>query len=210
MNQRTVSPLGFGERFGVSRESLSHLETYVGLLVTWQKHINLVAESTLPLVWERHVADSLQLIKLIPKDTHIIADLGSGGGLPGIVLACVGSWQVHFYESNAKKAAFLQECLRQLRLVNTVHRIRLEKVGKSELPVATVVTARALAPMPVLLGLAEPWLMRGATALFHKGEDVDEELKDANKTWKIRYIKHPSMTDSKAVILEVQELRRVS
>jgi 16S rRNA (guanine527-N7)-methyltransferase len=193
------------QRLNVSRESLSRLETYVDLLLTWQAKINLIGPSTIEDVWQRHVVDGLQLIPLMPNTTSIVADLGSGAGVPGLVVALGGGFQTHLYESNGKKVAFLREVIRQTKANAAVFQIRLETL-ENHLPAKLpgYVTARALAPLPQLLGLAAPFLKRGATGLFHKGQDVDSELTEATKSWKIGAIKHSSMTDSRACILEVE------
>ncbi len=196
--------------FGVSRESYERLMTLQKLLLTWQDHINLVAPSTIPDLWNRHIIDSLQLLPFIPKATRSIADLGSGGGFPSLVLAATQSAVVHFYEANAKKTAFLQEALRQMKVTGHVHRQRLEPLAAPlQMPDVQIVTARAFAPMPLLLSLAEPFMRGGATALFHKGQESDTELTEAAKTWKISYQKHRSITDSNSVILEIKEIAHV-
>jgi 16S rRNA (guanine527-N7)-methyltransferase len=197
-------------RFNVSRESLGRLEIYVKLLLDWQKHINLIAPSTIGEVWQRHVIDSLQINPLIPKGVVAIADLGSGAGLPALVLAASQNAVVHMYEANAKKAAFLSEALRQMKCAGVVHRERLEPhIEPPAMPKVQLITARAFAPLPLLLSLAQPFLKTGAKALFHKGQDIDTELGEAAKHWKMVYHKHPSVTDSHAVILEVKEATHV-
>jgi 16S rRNA (guanine527-N7)-methyltransferase len=196
--------------YNVSRESLDRLEILVTLLLDWQKHINLIAPSTIGDVWNRHVIDSLQLVPLLPSNTLAIADLGSGAGFPALVLAAVQPATVHMYEANMKKVAFMNEALRQMKCKAVVHRERLEPhQAPQNMPLVQVVTARAFAPLPLLLDLAEPFLRGGATALFHKGQDIDTELVEAAKTWTIKSQKHPSATDSQSVILEVKELCRV-
>lgn len=196
--------------YNVSRESLERLEILVKLLLEWQKHINLIAPSTIADVWGRHVIDSLQLLPLLPLQTQAIADLGSGAGFPALVLAASQSATVHMYEANGKKAAFLSEALRQMKCAGVVHRERLEPlIVPVKMPAVQVVTARAFAPLPTLLTLAEPFMQGGAIALFHKGQDIDTELGEAAKTWAIRSHKHPSITDSMSVILEVKEYHRV-
>ena len=193
------------QRLNVSRESLNRLETYVDLLLTWQAKINLIGPSTIEDAWQRHVLDGLQLLPLMPSKTGIVADLGSGAGIPGLVVALGGGYQTYLYESNGKKAAFLREAIRLTKANAVVHQIRLEALNDhlpAKLP--RYVTARALAPLDRLLGLASPFLKRGATGLFHKGQDVDSEVTEATKTWKIGAIKHPSMTDSRACILELE------
>jgi 16S rRNA (guanine527-N7)-methyltransferase len=198
------------DALGVSRESVERLEVLARVLQEWQPRINLIAQSTLPSLWERHIVDSAQLLPLFPKGAAAIADLGSGGGFPALVLAAIQPAPVHMYEANAKKAAFLQEALRQMKVTGFVHRERLsQRVPPKDMPKVQLVTARAFAPLEELLGYAEPFLKQGARGLFHKGQDVDAELTAAAKSWTITASKHLSRTDPRAVILEVKELSHV-
>lgn len=198
-------------QFNVSRESLGRLEIYVRLLLDWQKHINLIAPSTIGDVWQRHVIDSLQLLPLLPSGVSAIADLGSGAGLPALILAATQPATVHMYEANSKKAAFLSEALRQMKCAGVVHRERLEpRKAPLKMPVVQVVTARAFAPLPLLLDLAAPFLQSGAIGLFHKGQDIDTELAEAAKHWQITSESISSVTDPLAVILAVKEISHVS
>ena len=198
-------------RLNVSRESFAQIETYVELLLTWQAKINLIGPSTIEDVWRRHVLDSLQLLPLMKIETEAIADLGSGAGIPGLVLALGGNLRADLYESNGKKVAFLREVIRRTKANADVHQIRLEEL-ENHLPakIPQYVTARALAPLEKLLIWAEPLLKRGAVGLFHKGQDVDSEVNEATKFWKMgAIIRHASMTDSDGTILEVKEISRV-
>ena len=198
-------------RLNVSRESLARLERYVALLLQWQRRINLIGPSTVGQIWQRHILDALQLVPLLPPDTRIIADLGSGAGIPGLVLAIATGLEVHLYESSGKKAAFLREAARQCGAKAVIHQVRIETIGSDPgRPKADVVTARALAPLGRLLDQAEPFLKAGALGLFHKGQDVDAELTEAAKYWRIITERHPSLTDSKAVILVVKEASRAT
>lgn len=198
-------------RLNVSRESLLRIETYVDLLLTWQSKINLIGPSTIETVWRRHILDGLQLLPLLHAKTETIADLGSGAGIPGLILALGGNLRADLYESNGKKVAFLREAIRQTKADARVHQIRLETL-EAHLPerIPDYVTARALAPLDKLLAWAEPLLKRGAIGLFHKGQDVDSEINKATKFWKMgAIIRHASMTDSDGTILEVKEITRV-
>jgi 16S rRNA (guanine527-N7)-methyltransferase len=198
------------EKLGVSRESFEKLHIFAKLLLDWQKHINLISPATIPDLWQRHILDSLQLLPLLPNGTLAIADLGSGAGFPGLVLAATQPATVHLFEANGKKAAFLSEALRQMKCGGVVHRHRLEpSQAPHNMPHVQVVTARAFAPLPLLLDLAEPFIRNGAIGLFHKGQDVDAELEEAAKSWMMMYTKHASETDSHSVILEVKELTSV-
>ena len=194
------------DTYNVSRESLAGLEAYHALLMQWQARINLVANSTVDSVWGRHIADSLQLLPLLPRQANIIADLGSGAGFPGLALAIAGGQHVHLHESNGKKSAFLREAARVTGASATVHMERIES-AKPASPVDAV-TARALAPLHQLLAYSEPWLSKGAIGLFLKGQDVDAEINEATICWNFAYKTHRSLTDSQGVILEVTSAER--
>jgi 16S rRNA (guanine527-N7)-methyltransferase len=195
----------------VSRETESRLDRYVELLCEWQVKTNLVAPSTLPNLWTRHISDSLQLLSLAPS-ARTWADLGSGGGFPGVVLACAlaetAGANVHLIERNAKKAAFLREALRVTSAAGTVHLADIgDNVDRITGPVDCV-TARALAPLHQLIGFAEPLVRKGAKALLLKGQDVEAELTEATKYWKIEPQLHSSRTGGHGWIVELDRIER--
>jgi 16S rRNA (guanine527-N7)-methyltransferase len=209
MSHVLPSPAVFqqAQSFGVSRESWKRIEQFVELLSLWQQKINLISPASMAHVWDRHVLDSLQLLPLIPAGTRSVADLGSGSGFPALPLAIASGLPFHLYESNNKKAAFLREALRVTGCSGEIHAERLTgKMSTGDMPRVDLVTARALAPLKELLHLARPFTENGAQALLLKGQDVEQELTDALKYWRIQYIKHASCTDSHAIILAVQEM----
>jgi len=195
----------------VSRETESRLDRYLDLLGQWQTKTNLVAPSTLPHLWTRHVADSLQLLTLAP-DARTWVDLGSGGGFPGIVLACALAEKpgsvVHLVERNSKKAAFLREALRITSAPGIVHATGIEDIVDSIQGPIDCVTARALAPLHQIIGFAEPLVGKGAKALFLKGQDVEAELTEATKYWNIKPILHSSLTGGHGWIVELDHIER--
>jgi len=195
----------------VSRETEKRLDGYLELLTEWQAKTNLIAPSTLPRLWTRHVADSLQLLERAPR-AKIWVDLGSGGGFPGIVLACAlaetEGARVHLVERNAKKAAFLREALRITRSPGVVHLAEIgHTVDRFAGPIDCV-TARALAPLNQLIGFAEPLVQKGAKALFLKGQDVEVELTDATRYWNIEPKLTPSRTGGQGWIVELDRIER--
>jgi 16S rRNA (guanine527-N7)-methyltransferase len=190
----------------VSRETEARLDRFAERLRVWQAKMNLVAPSTLPVLWTRHISDSLQLLALAPT-ARAWLDLGSGAGFPGLVIACalaeVPGARVHLVERNAKKASFLREALRDTGAPGEVHLADIENsVDRIGGPVDCV-TARALAPLNQLIGLAEPWMARGAKALFLKGQDVEAELTEATKYWKMKAHLHPSLTGGHGWVVEL-------
>jgi len=197
----------------VSRETEKRLDAFVDVLLQWQRTTNLVAPSTLSQVWTRHVADSLQLLDLAPE-ARIWVDFGSGGGFPGIPIACAlvdnSEAQVHLIESNGKKAAFLREAIRITGVPAKVHQERAEKFGDSFEGPVRVVTARALAPLKTLCDQAFPLIARGAIGLFPKGQDVDAELTEAAKYWSIEAEKVPSKTSPDGCIVVIRGLKALN
>ena len=195
----------------VSRETESRLDRYVQLLQQWQAKINLVAPSTLPKLWTRHIADSLQLLALAPS-AKVWVDLGSGGGLPGVVLACAlantPGARLYLVERNAKKAAFLREAVRVTGTPGMVYAQGIEDIVDSIKGPVDCVTARALAPLNQLIGFAEPLVKQGAKALFLKGQDVEVELTEATKYWSIQPILHSSLTGGQGWIVELDRIDR--
>lgn len=195
----------------VSDDALARLDKYAALLIEWQSRINLIAPSTLPQLWTRHIADSLQLLRLAP-DAKIWVDLGSGAGFPGIPIACAVAQtpgaQVHLVESNGKKAAFLREAVRITGAPAQVHAERIENYGESYAGKTDVVTARALAPLNSLLDQALPFIANGAIGLFPKGQDIEAELTDSSKRWSVGATKANSVTDPEGCILIVRSLNR--
>ncbi len=199
----------------VSRESLAGLALYVALLRRWQTRINLIGGSTVDDIWKRHIADALQVMPLAGENPGALIDLGAGAGIPGIPLALAwkpeGPVFVHLIESNGKKAAFLREALRVTGLPGEVHQERIESVVPSTLrPFPRLVVARALAPLTKLLGMAKPFVDKGAVCLFHKGQDVGDELTESTKCWRISYRLHASRLQGGGSIVEVKEIEGVA
>jgi 16S rRNA (guanine527-N7)-methyltransferase len=195
----------------VSRETEARLDRYVELLLEWQAKTNLVAPSTLPTLWTRHIADSLQLLSLAPQ-AKIWIDFGSGGGFPGVVLACAlaetPGTVVHLVERNAKKAAFLREAIRVTNAHGQVHLADIGEIVDRVAGPIDCLTARAVAPLHQLIGFAEPLLKQGGKALFLKGQDVEAELTEATKYWNIKPRLHSSRTGGQGWIVELDHIER--
>ena len=195
---------------GVSRETSDDFAQYANLVRKWSPTINLVARSQLADLEERHIADSQQLIPLVPAQAISLTDIGSGGGFPGLVLAIAAKQSspgrtFTLIESDQRKATFLRTVVRDLSLNATVLAKRIEAVS---IPPSDVVTARALAPLAELLAHAAHLLKPDGTAIFPKGETWEEELNSARQRWSFSCQAIPSGTRTNARILVIKDLSR--
>jgi 16S rRNA (guanine527-N7)-methyltransferase len=183
------------------------VERFRLMLVEANQTMNLVGDSTLGDFWRRHFIDSAQLLWFAPK-VMIWADLGSGAGLPGLILAILlrdrPGARVHLVESMTKRSQFLGAVVKALDLPAQVHNARAEALNLE----VEMVTARACAPLDRLLGYARPYFARGARGLFLKGAGVDEEIVQARKAWRFRCETWPSLSDERGRLLSIEELAR--
>jgi 16S rRNA (guanine527-N7)-methyltransferase len=188
---------------------------FVALLLSWQRTTNLIAASTIPNLWTRHIADSLQLLDLAPE-ARVWADLGTGGGFPGLMLAIALADRpgatVHLIDSNKKKAAFLSEAQRVTGAPAAVHVARIEEFAAGFAAPLDVVTARAVAPLKLLLKQSFPLLGKsGAMGLFPKGQNAELELGEARAamtSWKMNATLVPSRTDAAGRIVVIRDVER--
>ena len=200
-----LGPQGFAEIISVSHETLARLEAYAELLTRWSARINLIGRDTIADLWRRHILDSAQLRAFVPDRMRSVIDLGSGAGLPGLVLAILGVPGVELVEADSRKCAFLREAARITEAPVTLRPCRIETVSPHPVD---VVTSRACAPLDRLLGLAQPFLAPDSECLFLKGERVGEELTLARKRWTMTQSLHQSRSDPRGVVLRLQQVAR--
>jgi 16S rRNA (guanine527-N7)-methyltransferase len=191
----------------VSRETIDRLACYVDLLLRWNRTINLIAHGDEAAVWERHVADSLALLPLLPPEFPHAIDIGSGAGLPGILLAIATERTFHLIESDQRKAAFLREAVRVTGASAIVHAIRVENL---DIAPALLITARAAAPLSRLLGWSARLLASGGVCVFPKGRGVEDELTATGIEWNMRVERFRSPTNPSATILRISEVTSTS
>ena len=197
-------PSDIAARLNVSRETMARLEAYVELLARWNHRINLVSAASLGEVWRRHILDSAQLHRHVPRDASNLVDLGSGAGLPGFILAILGVGDVRLIESDRRKSEFLREVARITGTAVTIHAARIEAVDPF---VADVVTARALAPLDKLLSWAARFTGPETIGLFLKGRELADELTSAGDQWIMRTQVLGSLSDPQGHILRVEGLQ---
>ncbi|MGB1104916.1 MAG: 16S rRNA (guanine(527)-N(7))-methyltransferase RsmG [Candidatus Puniceispirillaceae bacterium] len=193
-------PAHIAAQLDVSRETMRKLETYVALVEKWQPRVNLVSPASLPDIWMRHVWDSAQLAPYISPGSPRLVDVGSGAGFPGLVLAILTDAECHLVESDQKKAVFLRTVIRECGLMAMVHNDRIENMPCLK---ASVITARALAPLDRLLPLLETQLRPGTRCLFLKGAQAKAELEAlgawSNLAWRL----HPSLTNPDGSVIDL-------
>ena len=205
-----LSPEEFAALAHVSRETLGRLQIYAEMLVDWNTRHNLVSCASLADLWRRHFWDSAQLATYVPAVAHSLVDLGSGAGFPGLVLAEIlrgrPRFHVVLYESTAKKCRFLKAVAAQLGLKVDIRQGRIEDADSMGFD---VIVARACAPLSKLLPYAQRFWGKNSVGLLLKGQNVEAELTESHKSWRMDAIKHQSRSDPSGVILEIRELHRV-
>lgn len=205
MPDPSFGPEEFAATTNVSRETLARLKAYAGLLIDWNSRHNLVSVRSLEDIWRRHFWDSAQLAPLIAPDTQSLADLGSGAGFPGLVLAEMlrDRVRVTLFEATTKKCEFLKAAAERMSLPVFVENRRMEEATPHRFD---AITSRACAPLPRLLGYAQNFMGPNSVCLFLKGQNVGAELTEAHKSWKMKVRQIPSLTDPSGMILELREL----
>jgi 16S rRNA (guanine527-N7)-methyltransferase len=191
----------------VSRETAERLSLFVDLLGRWRNVTNLISAGSFDDVWLRHIADSGQLLDLAPQARRWV-DLGSGAGFPGMVLAIRLAGQpgaeVHLIESDQRKCAFLREAARATGAPARIHCARIESIASDSLAPVDAVTARALAPLPIVLDFASVWLIRGAVGVFPRGRTGEAQLHALPGPLDLRFETVASRIDVRAAILIVR------
>lgn len=203
-------PVEFAAAAGVSRETRARFEHYATLLAEWQSRFNLVSRATLGDLWRRHMLDSAQLLPLVPPTARSLADLGSGAGFPGLVLAELlrsrEGFRTVLFEATAKKCRFLKVVAEELGLSVEIRPGRIEEAPPEPFD---VITARACAPLGRLLHYAQRFAGAGGVCLFLKGQSVGAELTETARCWRMHAIQHPSRSDPSGTILEIREFSRI-
>ena len=211
MSAEIVDAAGFRGAFDVSRETVARCAAHLALLEKWNPRINLVSKRTLAEAWQRHVADSAQLWRYRPAGARLWLDLGAGAGFPGLVIASIAAdeapdVEVRLVESDQRKAAFLAEAARAAGVAVRIHAVRIEDLVPQG---ADVVSARALAPLPLLLGMLGKHRRPGGIGLFPKGETVHKEIADAAVHWRFEHQIHASLIEQRAAVVEIGAIDRV-
>lgn len=205
MNQKAIL-----DQFNVSRETLERLEIFETILLKWNPRINLVSKNSLPFLWERHIADSIQVFDCAEESVKTWLDIGSGGGFPGIIVGILAAerdskTKVTLIESDQRKTAFLRSAARECGIDITILNERIEKVPAQK---ADILSARAVADLDILLEFSERHLAEQGTALFPKGASWKKEVDNAALRWRFDVEPITSLTESEAVVLKIKGVTR--
>ena len=192
---------------GASPETSERLAAYVAVLGEWQPRLKLIGPGTVDEIWSRHVLDCGQIARYVPPTCRRLVDLGSGAGLPGLILAIMGVAGVEMVERDESKVAFLHAAANVCDVDVGIHGMPIENLPRGQ---ADVVTARALAPLDVLLPIAASFLGEGSVAIFPKGRSVDDEMKSAARHWHMWFQRHPSLSDARSSVLVINRIHHDS
>jgi len=184
-----------------------NIQKYIDSIIQYNTHTNLVGKSTLTDPWSKHILDSLQIISFIKNKNHSILDMGTGAGLPGVVLSIAGYKNVSLVDSNGKKIKFLKTIKNNLGLNLNIISSRLEKLHDIKFD---IITSRALAKLSILFGYSQNFVKKNTVLIFLKGKTVNEEIVEAKKNWKFKFQKHQSVSDSRGVILVIRRLSKTN
>ena len=195
---RPMTPAEFQKITHVSRETMAKLAAYEALIFRWQKKINLVSRASLDQIWQRHFLDCWQMIHHIRPTDHRLADLGSGNGMPGIIFALCTDLEVILIESDRRKAVFLNEAVRVLGLQVKIAPRRIENLPPLGVD---IITARALAPLNQLLDYAHTHINKNGICIFAKGRQLQTEIKNAKKQWRLTSESFNSKTDPDGILV---------
>ena len=195
----------FCERVGVSRETFLQLQCYVELLEKWQSKINLVSNTTLAEVWERHILDSAQLMSCIDS-TKALLDIGSGAGFPGMVLAILGNENITLVESDSRKGAFLREVA---RVTHTKIQIECKRIEVCDIAPYGIITCRAFAEIQKILSVLEKNVSHNPLLLLLKGKNYQAEIEAAKQKYTFKCKHTPSITNEEAVILHITDIQKI-
>ena len=193
--------------FVLNKTQVDKVDFYLSSIIKHNKHTNLVGKSTIENIWERHVLDCLQLTKHIANKKLKILDLGTGAGLPGVLLSIAGYQRVLMLDSVKKKTDFVRKIIKELSLTAKIQNKRIEKHPTSQ---HDIIVSRALAPLVKLLSYTQMYSNKNTTSLFLKGRNAISEIDTAAKVYFFEFEKIKSLTSDDGCILKINNVRNKS
>ena len=194
----------------VSRETLKELETFRKLIIMRNSDINLISSTTIAASKDRHIVDSAQIVDFVDKNRSICTDLGSGAGLPGIVLAIImkhknSDMQFNLYEKSYHKSKFLEEVSRKLNLNTKVFN---QNIFEQENLQSEIIVARAFMPMIVILDLVNKSFKKFNNIILLLGKNGKSSIKECQKKWKFDYVEKNSLTNEESLMIKISNLKK--
>tara|TARA_B100001093_G_scaffold419371_1_gene410927 strand:- start:100 stop:711 length:612 start_codon:yes stop_codon:yes gene_type:complete len=199
-----VNKANIVSEFDLSKKQVDKVESYLSSIIKHNKHTNIVGKSTIENFWNRHVLDCLQLTKHITNKKLKIIDLGTGAGLPGILLSIVGCQKVLMVDSVKKKTDFVRKIIKELSLTAKIQNKRIEKPPTSQ---HDIIVSRALAPLVKLLTYARMYSNKNTTSLFLKGRNAINEVDIASKVYSFEFEKIKSISSDDGCILKIKNIK---
>ena len=189
----------------INKSKKADFQEYLNKLKDFNSHTNIVGKSTLINPWTSHILDSIQILPFIQNKKFSILDMGTGAGLPGLVLCISGCKHVTLVDSNGKKINFLNLVKKEMNLSAKIILERLENINNVKFD---IITSRALASLNKLFSYSQKFMKKNTLLIFLKGKTVNEELKEAQKKWIFQFQKHKSISDSRGAILIIKSLKK--
>jgi len=199
-----LSKINIISEFALNKKQVDKIDSYLSSIIKYNKHTNLVGKSTIDNIWDRHVLDCLQLTKHINNKKFKILDLGTGAGLPGVLLSIVGYQKVLMVDSVKKKTDFVRKIIKELSLTAKIQNKRIEKSPTSQ---HDIIVSRALAPLIKLLSYARMYSNKNTTSLFLKGRNANSEINIATKAYFFQFEKIKSLSSNDGCILKINNIK---
>ncbi len=191
----------------LNKSQLFKMKSYINEIIEYNKHTNIVGKSTLINPWSSHILDSLQLDKIIIDKKSSILDMGSGAGLPGVVLAIAGYNNVSLIDSNIKKIKFLKKICKKINIRSKIYHQRIETFSNKKFD---ILTARALTNLNKLLFYSHKFIKNKTRLVFLKGIRTGDEIRFAKKYWNFEYSLKQSISDKRGKIIIITRLSRLN
>ena len=196
----------FKDQINPNEDTIFKLKKFVNMLGDYQKSMNLIGKSTMPVVWTRHILDSAQIEKFLPKENknYITVDVGTGAGFPGMILAAMGRKDLLLCEKSKKKKIFLNAVAKECNLNVKVYNDRIENLRTSNI---RTIISRACAPLKSLMLKIRHCLCYDTTLVLHKGRTYMKEIIEAKSLFYFNYKCYGSATNSDAKILKINNIK---
>ena len=212
MDQEIINSYSRLNDLNVSRETFLDFENYISMILEKNKKINIISQNTASkkTLIDRHIIDSAQIIDFVDLNSNTTTDLGSGGGMPGIIVAIIlknmkNNMKVHLYEKSYHKSHFLKEVSKKLNLKTKVFQKNIFEIKNLE---TGTIMSRAFKPMPIVLNLAYENFSKYKNLIFFMGKNGKKVFEDSKKNWELEYTEKKSLTNEDSFLINIKKIKK--